>query len=96
MSRWPSPKFLLIVVLLYPFQITEAGYLEWALPIPRRRHRIKVALEGRAIARLKLVTFRPPKTTCCGEFWITSYRLGSGGGAFFYSAVALRLMLHFL
>jgi hypothetical protein len=57
MSRWPSPKFLLIVVLLYPFQITEAGYLEWALPIPRRRHRIKVALEGRAVARLKLATF---------------------------------------
>jgi len=46
-----------MVVLLYPFQITEAGYLEWALPIPRRRHRIKVALEGRAVARLKLATF---------------------------------------
>src|SRR5574337_1083681 len=50
-----------MAVLLYPFQITGSGYLEWARPIPSSRHHQKVALEGRANARRKLAAADPPR-----------------------------------
>src|SRR5574337_293825 len=50
-----------MAVLLYPFQITGSGYLEWARPIPSSRHHQKVALEGRANARRKLAAADAPR-----------------------------------
>ena len=43
------------------------------------------------MARLRLATTEPPKTTTDGEFWITSYRLGNGGGAVFIERIGIAL-----
>ena len=67
--------------------------MEWARPIPSSRHHQPV-ISQRAFARCETGDCcKPPKTTAEGEFWITSYRLGSGGGVpGFYSAWGVALV----
>lgn len=55
----------------------------------------QVALGGAQLRAWKLAAADPPRPPDFGKFWITSCRLGSGGGAFFYSAMALRFVLQF-
>src|SRR5574343_91163 len=81
MSRWPSPKFLLIKPPV-SIPLRPMGAEEWAQAQSRQPPPNLVVLEGRSntSSACKLADTEPPKTTEFGEFWIASYALGKREG----------------